>query len=119
MRFGARKAAPAGPVAAQVPLCVLCARDGLVVEGEALADVDRPEEGRLCETHLMAQEHAVETATGLHPADLWALVHGGELAAPCGGEHYFPEPEELGCDAESFPAGRGNCVCGQSWDGVR
>jgi len=72
-------AAEALPPVAQVPLCVRCAQDGEVEEGVALVDPDRPEEGRLCEVHLMAQEHAVETATGLHPADLWAIRNGEEL----------------------------------------
>ncbi len=79
LRFWRKAAAPAGPVTRPVPLCVVCARDGLVVEGEALLDPDRPEAGRLCETHLLAQEHHVETATGLHPAELWALREGGEF----------------------------------------
>jgi hypothetical protein len=30
-------------------------------------------------------------------------------------EHYFPEPEELGIDAESFPAELGNCSCGMTY----
>lgn len=66
--FGRKAAAEVSPPVKQVPLCVLCARDGDV------------EEGRLCETHLLAQEHDVEAATGLHPADLWAIRNGQQLA---------------------------------------
>jgi hypothetical protein len=32
-----------------------------------------------------------------------------------GCEHYFPAPEEIGCDPEAFPAARGNCACGMTY----
>jgi hypothetical protein len=49
-----------------------------------------------------------------------ATLRGERVAMePCpDGEHYFPFPEELGCDPESFPGGpdsRGSCACGTAY----
>jgi hypothetical protein len=45
----------------------------------------------------------------------WDAAWRGEQLGGEPHEHYFPEPEELGCDPEAFPAGRGNCACGASY----
>lgn len=59
------------------PPCVRCLEaSGRFVEGVALIDPHRPELGRLCESHEMAQEFDIQERTGLHPAELWAIQHG-------------------------------------------
>lgn len=46
------------------------------------------------------------------------FVDGGEQShlLDCT-EHYFPLPEELGCDPDSVGWAYGNCACGAQYDG--
>lgn len=57
----------------------------------------------------------IGSVTVTEPAPAATITDPQPAPLPCGGEHYFPYPEELGYDADAVTWRYGNCACSLSY----